>query len=312
MEDLDSLLRRQHGLVSRDQLRGLGVSARAITARASRGWRLVLPHVVAVGLFAPPTQHQRRVAALLEAGDVGVLTGHHACAVHGLTSAQQQGPVEVLVPRNQASRTVAFVRIRRTARMPRSVVRGGLPVAERARAVVDAARSSRALNDVRAVVIEAVQRNLVPVERLERELVAGPRRGSRLVRLALDDARQGAWSAPEAELLRLCGTSSVLPGLLMNPQLWAGSRRLVTPDGWFDDVGMAVMVHSRAHHLREADWQGTVERDNELTAHGIVVVAVTPASIRRSPQKVLATIEQAYLAARDRPRPAVRVVPRRS
>ena len=202
------------------------------------------PSVVCVAGFAPLTVHQRRVAALLEAGGDAVLTGHHGCRLHGLTNATENAPVQVLVPRNQASRTVGFVTIQRTSRMPPTVVRSGLPVVARERAVVDACRACRSLQDVRAVLIGAVQRHLVPLERLQREIEAGPRQGSRPLRLALQDARVGAWSAPEAELTTSCATSHVLPAMHMNPQLWAGRSRLLTPDGWFDDVGMAVMVQS--------------------------------------------------------------------
>jgi very-short-patch-repair endonuclease len=71
--------------------------------------------------------------------------------------------------------------------------------------------------------------------------------------------------------------------------------RLISPDLWFDDVALAVMVHSRAHHLRDADWEGTVERDSELTAHGATVIAFTPRSIATEPARVLERIEQVYL-----------------
>ena len=75
--------------------------------------------------------------------------------------------------------------------------------------------------------------------------------------------------------------------------------------------GWPSWCNPRTHHLREADWQGTVEGDNQLTAHGIVVVGVTPTSIRRSASKTLAIIEQAHaMAAGARRRPEITMVPR--
>lgn len=44
----------------------------------------------------------------------------------------------------------------------------------------------------------------------------------------------------------LVRSSRVLPGAMLNPALkHMQDKRLTTPDVWFDDVGMAAMVHSR-------------------------------------------------------------------
>jgi hypothetical protein len=43
--------------------------------------------------------------------------------------------------------------------------------------------------------------------------------------------------------------------------LTTGDHRLPTPDGWFDDVALAVQVHSRRHHAGELDWEATVAAD---------------------------------------------------
>ena len=45
---------------------------------------------------------------------------------------------------------------------------------------------------------------------------------------------------------------------------------------WFDDVGMAVMVHSREFHAGALQWDATVVDDSELSSYRIVVVGVTP------------------------------------
>ena len=98
-----------------------------------------------------------------------------------------------------------------------------------------------------------------------------------------------------------------------NPWLEADDgRRLVSPDLWFDDVGLAVMVHSRAHHLRDEDWEGTIESDGRLAEYGVIVPAFTPRTIQRGPEDVVARIERVYRAAlaSGRSRPAIRMVPR--
>jgi hypothetical protein len=90
-----------------------------------------------------------------------------------------------------------------------------------------------------------------------------------------------------------------------NPALRVGAVRLPTPDGWFDDVGLAVQVHSKRYHAGELDWEKTVSGDGVFAEHGIPLVAVTPRQISSQPEAVLARIERAYEQAARRPRPVV-------
>ena len=312
-DDLTSRATAQLGLLTRAQLRGGGVSADALRWRLGRTWSLVLPTVVLM-TPRPLTTSQKLVAALLEAGDDGVVTGHQACAWHGVTSARTDRPVEVLVPAQYSARSVGFVRVRRTRRPDaRPVRRGGLAIASRPRAVVDAARASRTDDEALAIVLEAVHRRLVTVDQLEHEVEAGATRGSARPRRAVQAARAGAWSVPEDALLRLCATSRVLSVAYPNPAIETQDGvALVSPDVWFDDVALAAMVHSRAHHSRDLDWEGTVERDGELAEHGVVVIGFTPASIARQGPRVLRRLERAYAGATSdgRRRPPVRMLPR--
>jgi hypothetical protein len=278
-----------------------------------RDWALVLPTVVSLRRQRLSTG-QRWVAALLEAGPDAVLSGEHACAWHGWRSARTDGPVDVLVPMDQSARSLGFIRVHRTRRIEATPVRRpGLVIASRVRAVTDAARWTRHENAQLALVLEAVQRELVTVEQLEHEVEAGPTRGSAPARAAIRAARQGVWSAPEHALMRLCSTSRTLPAAWPNPQLTAhDGSGLLSPDLWFDDVGLAVMVHSRTHHARDAEWETTVARDGELAAHGIVVLAFTPSAIAREPDHVLRRVEQAHTTAGTggRRRPPVVMTPR--
>ena len=96
-------------------------------------------------------------------------------------------------------------------------------------------------------------------------------------------------------------TSSVLPEMWANPSLRSGAVRLPTPDGWFDDVALAVQVHSRQYHAGELDWEKTVSADGVFAEHGIAHVAVTPRQITREASSVLRRIERAYEQATKRP-----------
>ncbi len=94
--------------------------------------------------------------------------------------------------------------------------------------------------------IEAVRRRLVTWDDLAHAFYLRNRRGSAVIRRALDAAATGAWSRPEAVLLAAIEASTVLPRPWANLRLihQPTGQRLLTPDVWFDDVAMAVMVHS--------------------------------------------------------------------
>jgi hypothetical protein len=307
-----ALLDRQDGLATRAQLYEVGVTRAAIRWQLGRSWTAVHGVVIATsrGRLTP---RQHLVAAQLAAGPHGVITGEHACLHHGLTWVPGHRPVRVLVPMTHESRRVGSVLISRTRRPdPAPVVDGILRVAQLPRAVLDAARGATDLDEARAVIIEALQTGRATVEALQHELDAGPRRNSGFARRAMADGRSGVWSVPEAHLLQICATSRVLPHAHPNPVLEDSGTRLISPDLWFDDVALAVMVHSRAHHARQADWESTVEADGVLTAHGVTVLGFTPRSIATDPERVLARIEEAYtVLQRSGRRPAsLTMIPR--
>lgn len=313
MDDrLRTLAERQRQLVHRDQLAALGVTRAQLRWRLAHGWRLALPHVVALDT-RPLTDGRRVVAAALEAGPGAVITGAYACAWHQLGNVRTDGSVLVVAPASRATRSPGFARIRRSELTPDYVEAGGVRYAELARAVVDCACDARAGDEAEAVVIESVQRGMVTVEQLRHELERRRPNGTRVARRALAVAEAGAWSVPEADLLRAAAASPVLPHVWPNPELrLLDGTRLVSPDAWIDDVGLAVMVHSRTHHGRDDDWQRTVEQDGQLAEHGITVLAFTGASARRRPGLAVQRIERTYLRLKEsgRPRPDVVMKPR--
>lgn len=162
--------------------------------------------------------------------------------------------------------------------------------------------------------IAAVQQRLVRAGDVLHWIEVRRPNGRLRLRAALDEAMAGVWSVPEGDLLRLLGSSSVLPKVMANPELHDDQgRRLTTPDVWIDDVALGVMVHSRQYHAGALEWEATVESDGDLAAARVVVVPVTPGSIEREPVRVLERVERAYLeAARSGFRAAVAATPRAS
>jgi hypothetical protein len=309
--EVDALARAQHGVVSRLQLADVGVTPSELRWAIGRRWRLLLPGVV---LLSPelPDERQRRVAALLYAGPDAWLAGPTAAAFHGLGPERPGSRVHALVPAPHRPRDVAWLRIRRTHLLDERVVeRGPLRFSCRARSAVDAA-ASMTDDEARALLIEVVQRRMVRLDDLAHWVEARRPNGRKRLRAALTEAASGSWSLPEADLALLVSGSRVLPPAWANPTLRdARGRRLTTPDLWFDDVALAVMVHSRQFHESVLDWERTVSGDSDLTAARIALIGVTPAAIARDPGAVLRRVEAAHRQARASGfRPDVTATPR--
>jgi hypothetical protein len=308
--DLNDLLEHQSGLASRSQLKALGTTPDMLRWRVGRNWRAVLPGVVAT--FAGSLdRRQWLIAAQLYAGPLAYLSSWTAAGWYGVEAARETTAIRLTVPVYLAARRSGPVVVTRTTRVDCAVAeRGPLRLGSRARAVVDAARETKIERRAHAIVIEAVQRRIVLVEELRHELECGPRRDSARVRRAVEAAESGAWSLPEADLVEVLAESKILPPVWENPVLRSVSgERLPTPDIWFDDVGVAVQVHSRTYHARDNDWEATVAGDSLLSEHGVVVLGVTPAGFIADPEGTRRRAERAYLAAQSRPRPAVIATP---
>jgi len=294
-------------VVTRGELHTHGVTDARIHWAVARGrWQLLVPGVVLLGP-SPADRRQQLIAALLLGGPGAVIAGPAAARFHGVQGIPSTGAVHVLVPRSRARRRHAWADIRPTRLDdPRRVETELLRYSSVARSVVDAACWAPSQDAATAWVLEAVQRRIVEIDDVAAWVHRLNRRWSAKARRALAEAERGAWSLPEAELLELLATSRTLPGPWANPVLVDSSGSpLVTPDAWFDDVGLAVMVHSREYHEGPGQWDRTVSQDGELTAAGVVVVGVTPHAIRTTGSVVLDRVERAHRVAAGRPRPPV-------
>jgi hypothetical protein len=215
------LLRKQHGVMAREQALACGVSLPTLSYRGRAGgsWPAILPGVYLTHT-EPAAVDQREMAALLYAGPHSVLTGAAALRRFGL--GPRTSVVDVLVPAGTQKRDAGFVRICRTTRLPETVgVAGEVRYAFPPRAVADAARGLADLGDVRAVVAGAVQRGKCPIGALSYELDTGPRRGPALLRRALAEVADGARSAAEADLRAMIRRAR-LPMPMFNARLFAG------------------------------------------------------------------------------------------
>jgi hypothetical protein len=302
--DRDALgraLDQQLDVITRSQAVAAGLTRHALQHRLRLGgpWRALMPGVY-LAATGTPTILQQEMAAMLYAGRGSVITGLAAVRQHHI-----RGPavefIDVLVPASRKRQDAAFVRLHRTARLPRRVWSlGPLHYALPARAVADAARGLASLRDVRAMVADAVQRGTCQVPDLSAELDQGPNVGSALLREALTDVADGIRSAAEGDLKDLLAKSG-LPMPLFNASLYDGSVFVAKPDAWWPEFGVALEVDSQEWHLSPHDHARTLERQRRMAKYGILVLPFTPRQIRTQPAEVLAAIRDAIENARGRP-----------
>jgi very-short-patch-repair endonuclease len=290
---LMSTLRKQKQVIARGQAMACGMTKGALRHRTASGgrWQRLLPgvYLAATGL---PTVMQREVAALLYAGSGSVITGAAALRHQGLR-APGTDKITVLIPAGRTIKSVSFVQVQRTKRMPPVFLTDGpVRVALPPRAAADAARDLTSLNAVRAVIADAVQKNQCPAFLLAEELASGPRSGSALPRRVLAEISEGIRSVAEAEFRDLIRRAR-LPMPLFNASIYVGRSFVATADAWWPEAGVAAEVDSREWHLSPADWERTVRRHAAMTALGILVLHFTPSQIHRDEAKVVSDIRSA-------------------
>lgn len=298
---LSRIVDDQYGVVSRAQALSVGMSRGAIGHMLRDGgpWRKIVPGVYST-TTGTVTPDQRAVAALLHAGPLSVITGPVAVRRHRLTCAGLN-EIDVLVPREVRVQSTDFVRIVHTSRMPAFYATGPIRFAELPRAVCDAARYMTRPGDVRAVVAEAIQKGRCDLGSLISDMNSGPSRGSRMLRQALSEVRDGVRSAAEADLRNLIRHSDIEEPMY-NPELYtAEGEFLGKPDAWWPRAGVAAEIDSRQYHFSGESYEGTMLRHNGVTAHLISVLHIPPGTLKREPATILRDIRKALENGNNRP-----------
>ncbi|MET8351896.1 MULTISPECIES: type IV toxin-antitoxin system AbiEi family antitoxin domain-containing protein [unclassified Micromonospora] len=294
--ELAAVVERQQQIATRAQLLAAGYDDMYLYRQARRGqWQRVLPATYAL-VTGVLTDEQRRISAALYAGPRAQLTSFAALAWYGFRQIPRNTDVHLVVPHHTRRRSAGYALVRRALALddrPRSTAL--YPVCSPARAVVDAARDLRQLRPVRAIVAESVQRGFTDLGRLDEEIRRARRSRTALIRMAYAEVVAGTRSAPEAEMRECLAGSAVLPEIRWNPRLRTlDGAALPTPDGYLTDSAVALEVDSQEYHFSPSDWARTLERHNELSRHGVLVLHVTPAQLRRHPDHIRRTVEDAY------------------
>ncbi len=253
---------------------GIGASTAAYRCRSGQ-WQRMAPGVY---LTAPPVTRQDRVwAAAHHGGPRAVVSGAAALAEYGFRIRPVAREL-TLVPVESGVRAWGSIIVRPTGRLPEAAVRPGPPLAPVARAVADHVLTLRRLSDVHAVLGAAIQQGVCTVAELAVELEAGPQRGSRPFREALQDVGYNAHSAPEARAGRWLRAAGVR-GFEQNGRITVG-RRVYVGDFVWRTRRAVLELDSVEFHFRVEDQEATLLRDQALQLAGWTVLHVKPSQLR--------------------------------
>lgn len=309
-------LEHQRGLATTAQLRAAGWTKASLAWLAeSRGRQLA--RTVYIDHRGEPDAATLLVGDWLFAGADSVLTGVHALLQHGLTGQLPTAAPVFLVDRGHRDRRTPTCHVARTSRPPRRRTLGGIPTAAPERALADVGRFRQASGEAAAALAIAVlQQRLTTPARVLAELAAGNTNGTAGVRRGVRDYLMGAWSLPEAHLLRLLARRLPSLDVLPNPRLLTLDDVLIgVPDGYLRDYGVVLQVHSKQYHDGVGDdgrdlWASTVEADSDYCRFGMVVVGVVPTTLRDTPERFVELVRATTRARAGVPLPRIKIEPR--
>jgi hypothetical protein len=272
---------RQHGVVSTQQLRRLGLDKDQILYRAKVG-RLHRIHrgVYAVGRRALTLQG-RLMAATLACGEGAVVSHRSAACLWGLL-AGQVGPVDISVPGHDGRRKREGIRIHRSTTLEpdQATLQHRIPVTTPTRTISDLERGVSAPELRRAV---------------RQADVLGLRIGANL-------AKDGTRSELEFLFLDLCGRNDI-PAPQVNVEIgafvadfvWPAQHLIVETDGY-------------RYHRGRAAFEADRGRDLALRARGYDVIRLTYRQIVDKPRETASAIKSALGKWRE-PRTCPRFAP---
>ena len=296
------ILRTQHQVITRAQALECGMPHATVDRRIAPDgpWRKMLPGTY-LTVTGKPTIDQRQMAALLYAGPGSVITGPAAIRLHRLRS---PGPdaIDVLIPWAARRHSVGFVRIHRTRRMPAFYRTGPIRFARPARAVADAAHGFTALDDVRAVVAEAVQKQACSIAEIGLELADGSSRDSTHLRTALAEVRDGIRSAAEARFRQRIQRSDLPPPRYNVFLRAADGTDIGEADAWWADAGVSAEIDSQEYHFYRDGWLRTDAKHSRMLKYGILPHHFAPSRVDNDWAAIYDELKSSIHEGRQRPR----------
>jgi hypothetical protein len=282
----------QHGLLRRSQaLLFLSEDVLARLVGPKGRWQIPIRGIYAT-FTGELTPQQTAYAGLLYVGGETVVTSIDGCRRHRIVQVPETNIMRWLIAHTRQRQSRGFVRVERTRFLPRPVDIDGIPVAPLVRCVMDAARELRDLDQVRNVMMEAVQRRRTPISWLQEELERGPIPGSARPRVVITELIRGARSVPESDLVHLLAGSDSLPPAHHNCTLLTlDGEFLAVPDAYIKSAGVAGEIQSLEHHLDSGAQESDMLRRARMGRCDVLTIEARPTRLRTDGAGLLADFE---------------------
>jgi len=293
---LAQLARRQHAVVTRAQLAGLGISARHVSGQlAARRWRAVTSDVVV--LHCGPLPREAELwTAVLDARPPVALGSWTGLAKHGLRGWDRAG-THIVVPRGAKTRRIPGVVVHESRRpAPEDIVQvDRLPVHTAERCAVDAAAwqdSPRTAVGLLAAVVQ--QRKATPEGLWDQLDRVGQVRFRALMRHSIADIQGGSDALSEIDLVRLCRRNGLPEPRRQERRVDSRGRHRYLDAEWDLRGGRRLVVEiDGIGHMDAARWYDDLLRDAELdTGDGTVRLRLPAVAARADPVRVLAILSR--------------------
>jgi very-short-patch-repair endonuclease len=285
------LASRQHGVMTRDQLLGLGLTRRAIEHRLRNGRLHRLPQQKhcwrGIYLVGRPDLTRRGVwmAAVLAAGPGALLSHRSAAALWAIRTEPNQAEIEVTVP--ATGRRPPGLRVHRRGSLGEAdrVVHQGIPVTTPVRTMIDLGTCLTA-PQLEAAVNEADKLDLIDPETLRTALENRPGLpGAAGLRRVLD---RRTFVLTESELERRF-LPLVRRARLPRPQTGVRVNGFKI-DFYWPELGLVVETDGLRYHRTPAQQARDRERDQAHTAAGLTPLRFTHAQVAFESDRVVATL----------------------
>lgn len=287
---------RQHGVISRRQLRKIGFSDTTIAHEIRRG-RL---HRVFRGVYAygnPNVGELGRLrAAALACGPGTVVSHRSAAALLGLID---RGPVVIdVIAEGSGGRAIEGIRSHRVP-SPSPAERSqckGIPCTSPARVFVDLA-GTVGMRTLRSGFERAAAQGVLDLTAIEAVLARGPRRGEKALRALVAEwrraaplARRGRLKSPlEAKVLPIVLRDGA-PGPRPNAPVRLVDGRTIEVDLLWEEERFVVEADSRDFHATDVAFERDRRRDRELLRAGYGTLRVTSQAAETEAAAIAETI----------------------
>lgn len=285
---VEQILRRQHGVIHRQQALQTGMTRGEIDTKVRRGhWHRILPCILATS--PQPAPMGRVWAAMLWGGNGTIIAGRAAYAAEGVI--EEVPPIiDVFVHVRRGRKDPPGIRSRRTP-VPRThyTWRAGVRYTIPGRTALDLARWGHTDPGLPML----LRRNATNPDQIRYLLqrmttLRGYARACRVVERAMTNP----WSPPEQDLHGGLRDDGITGWKANIPVLWTEITEIL-PDVSFDEIKLAVEVEGKQYHSEAVDpaaFERDARRRQYLLDSGWFVLRFTAKQIEQDLPGVVATI----------------------